>query len=270
MQLGRALLLVLDAHAQRALETFSCLDDDIGILALEDSVLRRVPHLEFACRDLGCGDDLKILDRHEVADFQLAFAHNRQRRRLHPANPDHAARSLSEDNRRGAGKGEIVNLVGLPARDGGGVEAGIFRVWFSAPEGVPDRLRILRGKQHPHDLAAVFVMLEYFLTDELSLPVAVGGEPNSLCCTQCLTDRLELGSLVAAIGRARGVEPLGAKQDRRPALPFRNRVLWFLQIKQVAFGWKDIPIARPHGGADVFRLTGFLGDDDLISHNELD
>ena len=49
-----------------------------------------------------------------------------------------------------------------------------------APKSLPDGLRILRGEQHPHDLATVIVMLEYFLTDELSLAVAVGGEPNAL------------------------------------------------------------------------------------------
>ena len=39
----------------------------------------------------------------------------------------------------------------------------------------------LRGEQHPHDLAAVLVMLENFLTDELTFAVAVGGEPNPFC-----------------------------------------------------------------------------------------
>ena len=34
----------------------------------------------------------------------------------------------------------------------------------------------------------------------------------------------------------------------------------------MAFGWEDVTLARTHGDADVFRLAGFLGDDDLISH----
>ena len=36
----------------------------------------------------------------------------------------------------------------------------------------------------------------------------------------------------------------------------------------MAFGWKNLAVARTHCGADVFRLTSFLGDDDLISHCE--
>ena len=45
-----------------------------------------------------------------------------------------------------------------------------------------------------------------------------------------------------------------------------THVLRFEQIDQMTFGWKDLAIARTHRGADVFRLAGFLGDDDLFSH----
>ena len=31
-------------------------------------------------------------------------------------------------------------------------------------------------------------------------------------------------------------------------------------------GREDVPVARTHGGANVFCLAGFLGDDDLIRH----
>ena len=34
----------------------------------------------------------------------------------------------------------------------------------------------------------------------------------------------------------------------------------------MALGWKNIAVARTNGGADVFRLAGFLSDDDLIGH----
>jgi hypothetical protein len=34
----------------------------------------------------------------------------------------------------------------------------------------------------------------------------------------------------------------------------------------MAFGREDYAVARPNGGADVIRLTGFLRDDDLIGH----
>ena len=113
MQFGRTLLLVLDAHAQRPLKTFSCIDDDVSVLALEDSIPRGVPHLEFTSGYFGGGYNLKIPGRHEVPDFQLALAHNCQRRRLHPANSDHAARTLPENDRRSASEGEVVNLVSL-------------------------------------------------------------------------------------------------------------------------------------------------------------
>jgi hypothetical protein len=35
----------------------------------------------------------------------------------------------------------------------------------------------------------------------------------------------------------------------------------------MALGRKDFSVPRTNGGADVFRLAGFLRDDDLISHN---
>jgi len=79
-----------------------------------------------------------------------------------------------------AGKGEGAwDLVGLSARDGGGVKPGIFAIWFCPTECIADGLRVLRGEQHPHHLTAVLIMLENFLADELTLAVAVGGEPNS-------------------------------------------------------------------------------------------
>jgi hypothetical protein len=31
-------------------------------------------------------------------------------------------------------------------------------------------------------------------------------------------------------------------------------------------GRKNVPIARPHGGTNVFCPAGFLGDDDLIRY----
>ena len=34
-------------------------------------------------------------------------------------------------------------------------------------------------------------------------------------------------------------------------------------------GGQNYAIAGPNGSADVFRLTGFLGDNDLIGHDEL-
>ena len=186
----------------------------LGNLAPDNSLLRRVPHLELTARHVGGGDNFKISQRHEVPDFQLALAHDCQSRRLHPANPDHAPRPSAQNDGRGSGQRQVVDLVGLPARDGGGVKAGIFGVWLRPGECVADRLRILRGEQHPHDLAAVLVMLEDFLTDELTLAIAIGGEPDPLGRAQRLSNGFELGGFVAALGRASAVKAFGPQKDR--------------------------------------------------------
>ena len=60
MQLGWCLPLILDTHGERALEPISCLDDVLCNLALNNTVLRRVPHPELASRDRGGGDNFKI------------------------------------------------------------------------------------------------------------------------------------------------------------------------------------------------------------------
>ena len=158
-------------------------------------------------------------------------------------------------------------MVGLAARNGGGVKPGIFGIWFCPTECVADGLRVLRGEQHPHHLAAVFVMLENFLTDELTLAVAIGGEPNPLGGAQCLANGSELGGFVAALCRASAVKTFGPQQDRRPALPLRHDIFRFEQVEQMTLGRKDFSVARTDGGADVFRLAGFLRDDDLIGHD---
>ena len=157
----------------------------------------------------------------------------------------------------------------MPARNGGGVKAGIFGIGFCPTECIADGLRVLRGEQHAHDLTAVLVMLENFLTDQLTLAVAVGGEPNPLGGAQCLANGSELGGFVAALCRAGAVEAFGPQQDRRPALPGRHDIFRFEQVEQMALGREDVSVARTDGGADVFRLAGFLRDDDLIGHDGL-
>jgi hypothetical protein len=37
----------------------------------------------------------------------------------------------------------------------------------------------------------------------------------------------------------------------------------------MALGRKNVSVAGTNGGSDVFRLAGFLSDDNLISHNRL-
>src|SRR6516164_10337350 len=70
VQLGWSLPLVLDTDAKRALETLSGVDDGFGNLTLEDSLLRRMAHLELAARDRRGSDNFEVGERNEVPDFQ--------------------------------------------------------------------------------------------------------------------------------------------------------------------------------------------------------
>jgi hypothetical protein len=90
-------------------------------------------------------------------------------------------------------------LVGLAARNGGGIKPRIFGIRFCPTECIANGLLVLRGEQHPHHLTAVFGVLKNFLTDELTLAVAIGGEPNPLGGAQCLANGSELGGFVAAL-----------------------------------------------------------------------
>ena len=198
VQLRRPLPLVLDAHAKHALEIPRRIGDGLGRLAPDNSLLRRVPHLEVSTGDFGSGDNLEIGKGNKIADFQLATANDRQGRRLHASNTNHSPRTLSQDDGRGAGQRQIVDLVGLPARHGGGVEQCVIGVRLCRFERRADRLRILRGEQHAHDFAAVVVVLENFLADQLAFAVAIGREPDALGGPQRFADRSELGGLVSA------------------------------------------------------------------------
>src|SRR4029079_9462410 len=110
-------------------------------------------------------------------------------------------------------------------------------------------------------------MLENFLTDELTLAVAIGSEPNPLGGAQCFANGSELGGFVAALYRASAVEVIGPQQDRRPALPLWHNIFRFQQVEEMTLGGKDFSVAGTDGGAYVFGLAGFLRDDDLIGHN---
>jgi hypothetical protein len=57
-------------------------------------------------------------------------------------------------------------------------------------------------------------MLEDFLTDELTLAIAVGGKPDSFGRAQGFSNGFELGRFVAALGRPGAVKTFGPQQDR--------------------------------------------------------
>src|SRR5712692_7728200 len=101
-------------------------------------------------------------------------------------------------------------------------------------------------------------MLENFLTDELTLAVAIGGEPNAPGGAQCLANGSELGGFVSALCRASAVKSFGPQQDRRPALPRRHDILRFEQVEQMTLGRKDVSVTRTDGDADVFGLARFF------------
>src|ERR1700686_5218885 len=112
-------------------------------------------------------------------------------------------------------------------------------------------------------------MLKNFLTDQLTLAVAIGCKPNSFGSAQCLANGLELSRLVGTLCRARSVKTFRPEKYRRPSLPGRNNILGFEEIEQMALSWKNITVARTNCGANVFGLAGFLRDDDLICHDGL-
>ena len=150
MQLGWPLPLIVDAHSERAREIPSRIGNLLRKLAPDDSVLRRVPHLELASCDLRGGDNFKIGDWHEVPDFQLALAHNRQGRRLHAANADYSPRAPPQDDGCGAGERQVVDLICLPARDPAD-EIGAMML-AQLLEGAPYALAMVQRLRRDHDL----------------------------------------------------------------------------------------------------------------------
>src|SRR5258707_12399941 len=73
--------------------------------------------------------------------------------------------------------------------------------------------------------------LQCFLTDELTLAVAIGREPNPLGGAQRLANGSELGGFVAALCRTSAVKAFGPQQDRRPALPRRHDIFRLEQVE---------------------------------------
>ena len=74
-------------------------------------------------------------------------------------------------------------------------------------------------------------MFENFLTDELTLAVAIGGEPNALGGAQCFANGLELCCLVSGLCRTSSIKAFGPQKYRRPALPGRHNILRLEQVE---------------------------------------
>ena len=266
VQPGRALPPVLDPHPERSLEVPRGIEDRPGIFALQNPHLRRVLHPEGPALGMRRGHHLEIPDRHELADLDLAPARDRQRRRLDPADADHALCAPAQRHRRRPGQRQVVDLVGLPARHRRRVEPGVLFIGPGAPERHADGLRVLRREQHPHRHAPVAAMLQDLLADQLSLAVAVGGEPHPVRRLQRRTDRLQLGRLVAARRRFGAIQSVGPQQFRRPALPCRVDVLGLAQVEQVPLRREHGSVAGPDRGAHIPGLARLLGNHDLAGH----
>jgi len=142
VQPRRPLALVLHLHRERPGEALRQDGDCVGVLALEQARLRRMPHAELPGLDHSRRDHLEVGLRDEVPDLQLALAHNGQRRRLHPSHPDHRACTFGQGDRCGPGERQVVDLVGLPPGDGCGIQAGILPVRLCLRECVADGLRV--------------------------------------------------------------------------------------------------------------------------------
>ena len=264
-QTRRPLALLLHRHRQRTLAAFRRLRDRLRPLPVLDAVLgrRRVAHREAALLDGRGGDDLEIILRLEIDDLKLAHADDGQRRRLDPADPDHALGAASQQCRgRGPCQGKIENLVGLLPRHRRLVDRAQFRIRLQALEGIADRLGVLRRENGAHHLAAIAHMLQDLLPDQLPLAVAVGRKDHPVAALQRRRDRLKLGLLVAVGVGAGRIKPVGFQQRRGPALPLRIDLVRFRQTQQVPFRRQNLaePVAQRH--AQVFGLTGFFRDDD--------
>ena len=263
VQPGRALPPVLDTHPERTLEAPRRLEHLLRRLAFENAPLRRVPHPQRPALGMRRGHHLEISDRHEVADLDLAPARDRQGRCLDPANADHALCAPAERHRRRPGQRQVVDLIRLPACHRRCVEPRVLAVRPGAPERHADGLRVLGREQHPHHRAAIAAMLQDLLADQLSLAVAVGGEPHPVGRLQRRPDRRQLGRLVAARRRFGAVQSVGPQQFRRPALPCRVDVLGLAQIEQVPCRRKNGSIAGPDRGAHIPGLARLLGNHHL-------
>src|SRR5262245_52356164 len=88
--------------------------------------------------------------------------------RLHEADADDAPGVAGEQRPgRSARQRQVVDLVGLLARDGRLVERTELAIGFEPVEGLSQRLGILSGEERALDGAAVAQVLQDFLADQL-------------------------------------------------------------------------------------------------------
>src|SRR5262249_15426250 len=198
----QALLLHLDG--ERAREAVGAGHDHHRLLAPQDLLLRSVPHQEYPARGARGRYNLEVGLGTEGADLELPLADDREGRRLHAADADDRAAAAAEQDGRGAGEREVVDLVRLLPRHRGGIEILVVGVRLCPGEGVANGLWVLGSEHDPHYLAAEAEVLEDLLADQLALAIAVGGKPDAPGRAERFLDRLELACLVPA---RRGLGP---------------------------------------------------------------
>src|SRR4029077_16825554 len=76
VELRWPLPLIFDTHAKCTLKALSRFDDLLGNFAPDNSLLRRMPHLELTAGHIRSGDNFKIRLRYKIPDFELALAHD--------------------------------------------------------------------------------------------------------------------------------------------------------------------------------------------------
>ena len=103
---------------------------------------------------------------------------------------------MGEGHGRGAGQGQVVDLVRLPPGSGGLVEGGMIAGRPGVSEDVTDGAGVLGGEHHPPHLAAVAVVLKDLLADQLALAVAVGREADPLAVCSAWRIALSLEALL--------------------------------------------------------------------------
>src|SRR5271157_3998739 len=188
----------------------------LGMRAVLDAMLHRrgMAHGKSAASNGRSGDDLEILFGTKIADLKLTQADDAERWCLDPSDADNAARARSEQGfGGGAGQGKIEDLVGLLARYRRVVKRAQILVRLQGCEGLPQRLGILRREQGALNVASIAEMLQDLLTDELALPVAIGGEDDLIAGLERGADSFELGRFVALRRRPCGVEAVRLEQD---------------------------------------------------------
>jgi hypothetical protein len=104
-------------------------------------------------------------------------------------------------------------------------------------------------------------MIEDFLPNQLTFPIAIGRQDNVVAAPERRGDGFEFCRLVALLGRARREKPIRLKNDAGPALPGGIDLLGLGQPKEMTFGCKDLSEPHTKGRAEIPRLAGLFRDD---------